>query len=70
MELLFESNLPSSDYLKLHRQKVEVKNADSKKRLMTKRRKTKRRRGQNVGWKTPNGTKHRMEKRRMGQNVE
>jgi hypothetical protein len=51
------------DFLRLppvHRRKVEVKNAESKKHRTTKRRKTKRRMGQYVEWK----------KRRMGQNVE
>ncbi len=44
----------------VHRQNVEVTNAESKKRRTTKPRKTKHRMGQNVEWK----------KRRMGQNVE
>jgi hypothetical protein len=35
----------------IHRQNVEVKNADGKKRRWTKRRKKKRRMGQNVEWK-------------------
>ncbi len=49
--------------LSVHRQKVEVTNAESTKRRTTKHRKTKRLMGQNVEWKkTPNGTKRRMEK--------
>ncbi len=44
----------------VHRQNVEVTNAEWTKRRTTKCQKTKRRMGQNVEWK----------KRRIGQNVE
>ncbi len=58
--LMFSTPAPTVVVEWVHRQKVEVTNAEWTKRRTTKRRKTKHRMGQNVEWK----------KRRMGQNVE
>jgi hypothetical protein len=55
----------------VHRQKVEVTNAESTKRRTTKRRKTKRRMGQNVEWKKRRMVQNvKWKKRRLGQKVE